>query len=43
VLVALRKLGRREVRELLEKKGTEMPEKKVPVPRGKRAKRISKK
>jgi len=43
VLVALRKLGRREVRELLKEKGTEMGEKKVPTPRGKRAKRTSKK
>jgi hypothetical protein len=43
VLVALRKLGRREVRELLAEKGTEMPEKKVPRPRRKRTKRISRK
>jgi len=43
VLVALRKLGRREVRELLKEKGTEMGEKKVPAPRGKRTKRTSKK
>jgi DNA-binding transcriptional regulator YiaG len=43
VLVALRKLGRREVRELLEEKGTEMAEKKVSMPRGKRTRRISKK
>jgi DNA-binding transcriptional regulator YiaG len=43
VLVALRKLGRREVRELLKEKGTEMREKKVPTPRGKRTKRTSKK
>jgi len=42
VLVALRKLGRREVRRLLEEKGTEMQEKKVSVPRRKRTKRISK-
>lgn len=43
VLIALRKLGRREVRELLEEKRTEMGEKEVPTPRGKRTKRISKK
>jgi DNA-binding transcriptional regulator YiaG len=42
VLVALRKLGRREVRELLEKKGTQA-EKIVSRPRGKRTKRTSKK
>jgi len=42
VLVALRKLGRREVRELLEKKGTQA-EKRVSRPRGKRTKRTSKK
>lgn len=43
VLVALRKLGRREVRKLLEEKGPEVQEKKVSMPRGKRTKRISKK
>ena len=43
VLVALRKLGRREVRKLLEEKGSEVAEKKVSMPRGKRTKRISKK
>jgi len=42
VLVALRKLGRREVRELLGKKGTQA-EKRVSRPRGKRTKRTSKK
>ena len=42
VLVALRKLGRREVRELLEKKGTQA-EKRVSRPLGKRTKRTSKK
>jgi len=43
VLVALRKLGRREVRELLEEKGSEVAEKKVSMPRGKRTKRPPKK
>jgi DNA-binding transcriptional regulator YiaG len=43
VLVALRKLGRREVRKLLEEKGREVAEKKVSMPRKKRTKRISKK
>jgi DNA-binding transcriptional regulator YiaG len=43
VLVALRKLGRRRVRELLAEKTTEMAEKKVPTPRRRRAKRRSKK
>jgi DNA-binding transcriptional regulator YiaG len=43
VLVALRKLGRREVRKLLEEKGSEVAEKKVSMPRKKRTKRISKK
>jgi DNA-binding transcriptional regulator YiaG len=43
VLIALRKLSRREVRELLEEKGTGMAEKKVSMPRAKRTKRISKK
>jgi DNA-binding transcriptional regulator YiaG len=42
VLVALRKLGRREVRGLLEKKRTEMQEKKVSMPRRKKTKRVSK-
>ena len=42
-LVALRKLGRREVKELLEEKRTEMAAKKVFMPRRKRTKRISKK
>jgi DNA-binding transcriptional regulator YiaG len=42
VLVALRKLGRREVRALLEEKGTGMPEKKASVPPKRRTKRISK-
>jgi len=39
MLVALRKLGRREVRKLLEEKGPKMTEKKIPVPRGKRTKK----
>ena len=43
VLVALRKLGRREVRDLLAEKSTEMAEKKVSKPRRKRTKRASKK
>ena len=43
VLVALRKLGRREVRRLLEEKGTKMQEKKVSKPRRKRTKRTSRK
>ena len=43
VLVALRKLGRREVRRLLEEKGTEMQEKKVSKPRRRRTKKISRK
>ena len=43
VLVALRKLGRREVRRLLEEKGTKMQEKKVSKPRRRRTKRISRK
>jgi DNA-binding transcriptional regulator YiaG len=41
-LVALRKLGRREVRELLEEKKTEMAKEKGSMLRGKRTKRISK-
>ncbi len=43
VLVALRKLGRREVRDLLGEKSTEMAEKKVSKPRRKRTKRASRK
>ena len=39
VLVALRKLGRRDVRELLEKRGAEVAVKRVRRPRGKRTKR----
>jgi DNA-binding transcriptional regulator YiaG len=42
LLVALRKLGRREVRGLLEGKRSERAEKKGSVPRRKRTKRISK-
>ena len=42
VLVALRKLGRRKVKELLEEKKGEMKEKKASNPRGKRIKRTSK-
>jgi DNA-binding transcriptional regulator YiaG len=38
-MVALRKLGRREVRKLLEAKGTQKAEKKVPSRRKKRTKR----
>jgi len=43
VLVALRKLGRREVRRLLEEKGAKVQEKKVSKPRRKRTKRTSRK
>jgi DNA-binding transcriptional regulator YiaG len=43
VMVALRKLGRREVRKLLEGKGTQTPEKKVPPRRGKRTKKARRK
>jgi DNA-binding transcriptional regulator YiaG len=39
MMVALRKLGRREVRKLLEAKGTQKAEKKVPSRRKKRTKR----
>ena len=39
VMVALRKLGRREVKKLLEGKGTQMAEEKVPSRRRKRTKR----
>ena len=35
LLVALRKLGRREVRRLLEEKGTKMAEKEIRRPKGK--------
>ncbi len=42
VLVALRKLGRREVRDLLAEKSTERVQKKVSKPRRKRTKRASK-
>jgi DNA-binding transcriptional regulator YiaG len=41
VIVALRKLGRREARKLLEKRGTQTSEKKAHAPRAKRAKRRS--
>jgi DNA-binding transcriptional regulator YiaG len=41
VIVALRKLGRREARKLLEKRGTQTSEKKARAPRAKRAKRRS--
>ena len=41
VLVALRKLSRREVRELLQEKASEVGEKRISVLRSKRAKRIS--
>jgi DNA-binding transcriptional regulator YiaG len=43
VMVALRKLGRREVRKLLEEKKAEVTEKKVPPRRRKRTKRIRRK
>jgi len=43
VMVALRKLGRREVRKLLEEKKTEITEKKVPPRRRKRIKRARRK
>ncbi|MFB3885102.1 MAG: helix-turn-helix domain-containing protein [Thermodesulfobacteriota bacterium] len=43
VLVALRKLGRREVRNLLAEKSAEMIERKVSLPRKRRARRRSKK
>ena len=43
VMVALRKLGRREVRKLLEGKGTPIAEKKVPSRRGKRTKKVYRK
>ncbi len=42
VLVALRKLGRREVRDLLAKKKADRPERKVPRPRRKRSRRALK-
>jgi DNA-binding transcriptional regulator YiaG len=41
VLVAIRKLGRREVRKLVEERGAEMVKKDVRKPRGKRTKRAS--
>jgi DNA-binding transcriptional regulator YiaG len=43
VMVALRKLGRREVRKLLEGKGTQKAEKKVPSRKRKRTKRSRRK
>jgi DNA-binding transcriptional regulator YiaG len=43
LLVALRKLGRRDVRKLLEGKGAEVAEKKALPPRGKGTKRASRK
>jgi DNA-binding transcriptional regulator YiaG len=42
VMVALRKLSRREVRKLLEEKGTQMVEKKAPSRRRKRTKKLRK-
>ncbi len=42
-MVALRKLGRREVRKLLEGKGTQKAEKKVPARKRKRTKRARRK
>jgi DNA-binding transcriptional regulator YiaG len=42
VIVALRKLGRREVRKLLEERKSEVVEKTVRKPRGKRAKKTKK-
>ena len=41
LLVAIRKLGRREVRKLVEERGAEMVKKDVRKPRGKRTKRAS--
>jgi DNA-binding transcriptional regulator YiaG len=41
MLVALRKLGRRDVKRLLEEKGPQVTEKKVPRARRKRAKRAA--
>jgi DNA-binding transcriptional regulator YiaG len=43
VMVALRKLGRREVRKLLEGKETPMAKKKIPSRRRKRTKRVRRK
>jgi len=43
VMVALRKLGRREVRKLLEGKETPMAKKKIPSRRKKRVKRVRRK
>lgn len=43
VLVALRRLGRRDVKKMLEEKGPQMAEKKVQRPKGKRAKRTARK
>jgi DNA-binding transcriptional regulator YiaG len=43
VMVALRKLGRREVKKLLEGKGTQKPEKKRPSRRRKRTKKARRK
>jgi len=43
VMVALRKLGRREVRKLLDAKGTQKAEKKVPSRRRKRTKKSRRK
>jgi hypothetical protein len=42
-MVALRKLGRREVRKLLEGKETPMAKKKIPSRRRKRIKRVRRK
>ncbi len=43
ILVALRKLGRRDVKKFLEEKGSQLAEKKVRRPRGKKAKRTARK
>jgi DNA-binding transcriptional regulator YiaG len=43
VMVAIRKLGRREVRKLLEEKETPMAKKKIPSRRRKRIKRVRRK
>jgi hypothetical protein len=42
-IVALRKLGRREIRKLLEDKAAQKPEKKSPSRRRKRTKKIRRK
>jgi hypothetical protein len=43
VMVALRKLGRREVRKLVEGRAAEMVKKDIRKPRGKRTKKASRK